>query len=192
MLNTNKRPAKLHKRMNVRFENHGSEAVPACDIHADFAVGSDMLDEIEPGLKAMLYRQPEAGDQMELTTEAAKAFTVLKHPGLEPIVLKGKFPGYEIEVSDPNDEQPQAAPFFMVDVTLKKITVEAKDGGTAVITVTAQFLVDEDELAGCLSLLKVQDVLLTLTPPKPNAALAQPVPEAKGTQDAASASLPLH
>jgi hypothetical protein len=177
MLSTEDRPATL-QNVNLRVERHGDERHTAADLKIGFQLPSSELDAIEKGLTEMLYRKPTAeGDQLQIDPNAANAFTVLKHPGLEPIRLKGKFPGYEISIADPNgrqieDPENPAGPMiypdalFLVDVELKKITVEAHDGGTASVTITASVPVDRDELADARDLLEAGDVLMTLTPPK--------------------------
>lgn len=176
MLKTDARPATL-QNVNLRIEKHGKERVLAADLKIGFQLPSSELDSIEKGLTEMLYRQPTAeGDQLRIE-EPATAFTVLKHPSLEPVRLKGKFPGYELTISDPNrQEEPEQAgkggplidgyqPLFLVDVEVKKITVDGQDGGTALILITASMPVDADEVSECSELLEAGEILLTLTPP---------------------------
>ena len=123
MLTTDKREAEL-QNVNLRYEKHGDERVPAVDLKFQFNIGSADLDGIVPGMRETLYPQPKQRDQMELEG-GSEAFTALRHPDLEPVKIKGKFPGYELELAIPNDDD---EPEGFVDVELKKLTFDAKEG----------------------------------------------------------------
>lgn len=163
MLNTEKREASL-QNVNLRIQRHGEDRVTAADLKFEFSLGSQDLDSIAPGLKETLYRQPTTGDQMQLGT-GPEGWTVLRHPDLEPVRIKGKFPGYELALGLPHQDPANGEWFGLVDVELKKVTVDPKDGGTVVVTVTASMPVDDDEVGEITAFLRAGDVLLTLNPP---------------------------
>lgn len=153
--------------VNVRIENHGTERVLACDFKLTLKIPSDDLNEIEPGLRESLFRTPQSGDQLQLVDDNAARFTVLKHPLLEPQVLRQKFPGYELTIAPPGTEPDDTAEdLFLADVELKKFTIEPHDGGSCTVKVTASSRIDRDDAAWALGFLVDGDVLLTLTPPK--------------------------
>lgn len=153
--------------VNVRIEKHGKERKLAADFKLSMKIPSDDLNEIEPGLRESLFRTPQSGDQLQLVDENAARFTVLKHPLLEPQVLKQKFPGYELTIAPPGTEgDAEGENLFLPDVELKKFTIEPHDGGSCTVSVTASAQIDRDDAAWALGFLVDGDVLLTLTPPK--------------------------
>lgn len=160
MLTTDKREAEL-QNANLRYQKHGDERVPAVDLKLQFNIGSIDLDGIVPGMRETLYRQPKQGDQMELDA-GPEGWTALRHPDIEPVKVKGKFPGYELGLSIANDEE---ATEGFVDVELKKLTFDPMEGGTVVVTVTASLTIEEDDAPAVIAFLRAGDVLLTLTPP---------------------------
>lgn len=163
MLTTEVRPAYLHN-VNIRIEKHGADRSPAADLKLSFQVNSEELDLIEPGLKETLYRQPKSGDQLHLGATPV-SWAVLRHPGLEPVRLKGKFPGYELTLAPDLPGATDGDELPAVDVELKKITVDAHDGGTATVTLTVSFPVTPDEVALSTQFLQEGNLFLTLTPP---------------------------
>lgn len=161
MLNTDKQQGQVI-HVNTRIQNAGATRILAADTKIGFMVNSDVLNDIHPGLRDSLYRQPDKeGDQLQL--DAPSSYTVLRHPGFEPMKFKHKFPGYEITLTPPEEG---AEPLvFLVDVTVKKIEVDPQQGGSALITLTASAAVDLEEAADLLDALVREDVLITLVPP---------------------------
>lgn len=156
--------------LNVRIERHGDERETACDVKLSVDVPAERLNDLSSGLCESLFRKPGKGDQMPLVEVGKKpdpGFTVLKHPGLEPQKLKQKFPGYELQVGSNAD----AEPLFLADVEVKNFTIEPHEGGSTTITFTASSEVDDDEIGELLALLRGEDAVATLVPPK---AQAQP------------------
>jgi hypothetical protein len=154
--------------LNVRCERHGEERATACDVKMVVDVEAARLNDLSPGLCESLFRKPGKGDQMPLVEVGKKqdaGFTVLKHPGLEPQKLKQKFPGYELRLSPPDVDKE----LFLADVEVKNFTIEPHEGGSTRITFTASSLVDDDEIGELLALLREEDAIATLTPPKAQA-----------------------
>ena len=154
--------------LNLRAEKHGDENQPACDVKVSVDIAAEGLNDIHPGLCESLYRRPGKGDQrplIEVGKGSDQAFTVVKHPGLEPVQLKQKFPGYEMHVRGPNDE----TDLFFADAEVKNFKITPHEGGTTNITFSVGTHVDEDEIAGLLPFLRDPDAVITLTPPKAQA-----------------------
>ena len=151
--------------LNLRSEKHGDENTPTCDIKVSVDVAAERLGDIHPGLCESLYRQPTTGDQIALIDKKAeKAFTVIRHPGLEPVKLKQKFPGYELLVFAPGSDDDEDGIAF-VDGEVKNFTIIPREGGTTTITFSVGTEVDEDDISGLLPFLRDPDAVLTLTPP---------------------------
>lgn len=161
--------------LSLRIERHGEERKPACDIKLSVDVPAERLNDLHPGLCESLYRQPSKGDQISLIDKAAeKAFTVVRHPCLEPQKLKQKFPGYEATLAPQGEE----AGIFLADVEIKNFTIEPHEGGSTTISFTASTLVDEDEIAELLTRLQAEDATVTLTPPSRQAEQQEPLADA--------------
>lgn len=151
--------------LNLRAEKHGDENQPACDIKVAVDLPSVRLNDIASGLCESLYRKPAKGDQLplvEVGKGAENQFTVLKHPGLEPLQLKHKFPGYELGISAPEAED---GPFF-ADAEVKNFKITPRDGGTATVSFSVGVEVNEEDVAALLPFLRNPDAEVTLTPPK--------------------------
>lgn len=156
--------------LNLRAEKHGDENQPACDIKISVDLPAERINDIGPGLCESLFRKPGKGDQMPLVEVGKKpdpGFTVLKHPGLEPLQLKQKFPGYELSIAG-EDGDPEQGLFF-ADGEVKNFKITPHEGGTTNVTFTVGTHVDEDEIAGLLPFLRDPAAVITLTPPKAQA-----------------------
>lgn len=168
MFNLSKSNAKI-TNLNLRAEKHGDQNQPACDIKVAVDLPAERLDDISPGLCESLFRRPGAGDQLPLVEVGKKpepGFTALKHPGLEPVKVNQKFPGYELTVHAP--EQDEDATFF-AGAEVKSFTITAREGGTATVVFSVGVQVDEEDIAALLPYLRDPDAVLTLVPPKAQA-----------------------
>lgn len=147
--------------LNIRIERHGDERQPACDIKMVVDMPSERLDDIHPGLCLSLYRKPGKGDQIALIDKkSGDAYTEVRHPLLEPLKLKQKFPGYEATISTGDEEG-----LFLADVEIKNFTIDPHEGGSTTITFTASSTVDRDEIGSLLEYLEGEDAVLSLVPP---------------------------
>lgn len=152
--------------LNLRAEKHGDKNQPACDIKISVDLPSARLDDISTGLCESLFRKPGAGDQLPLVEVGKKpepGYTALRHPGLEPVNVKQKFPGYEITVAAPHAEEDSG--LFFADAEVKNFKIDPREGGTATVTFSVGVNVDEEEIAGLLPFLRDPDAVLTLVPP---------------------------
>ena len=168
MFNLNKNNAKV-SNLSVRVEHHGEARKDAIDLKLSVDVPAESLNDIQSGLCESIYRQPTPGDQISLIDrKAEKAFTVLRYPGLEPLKIKQKFPGYEMTLAQVGDEEDGA---FFADAEVKNFDIESHEGGTTTIEFTVSIgEVDDDEYLALRHLNLDGKVLLTLTPPTKQAA----------------------
>lgn len=157
--------------LNLRAEKHGEVNQPACDIKVSVDIQAEALNDIHPGLCESLFRKPGKGDQMPLVEvgKGAGAFTVVKHPGLEPLQLKQKFPGYEAKITKPMCDEEDA--LFFADAEVKNFKITPHEGGTTNVTFSIGTQVDEEEISDLLQFLRDPEAVITLTPPKSSAEL---------------------
>lgn len=168
MLSLHQHNASL-SNLNLRIERHGDERQLAADLKLTVNVAGPVLNDIERGLHESLFRKPAAaGEQPDLIDPAL--LTAVKFPLMEPVKLSHKFPGYEVEIGDGDEE-----PLVLADVELKKISAQAIEGGSAELVFTLSAAIDEEEAAELTRLYVREDVVLSMTPPK---AQAQQDPDA--------------
>lgn len=163
------------KSLNTRIEKHGTDRVLAADIVLAVNAPNTILETIEPGLRQSLFRKPGAGDQMDFDHEqkaqAAQitdSLVAVRHPGLGPVQVSHKFPGYEAVLLDAFDDS-TVEEIVLVDLTLKKLSIQPIEGGSVLLIFTVSGAVTNDEVAELCDALVREDVRLTLTPPKAQA-----------------------
>jgi len=179
MLNLDKHNSEI-TNLNLRAEKHGDENNPACDIKLQVDVQAERLNDIHPGLCDSLFRKPAAGDQRPLIEVGKKkqddSYTEVRHPSLEPLKLKQKFPGYELTILAPDND---GEGLFFADAEVKNFTITPREGGTASLAFSVGVDVDEDDIAGLLPFLRNPDAVVTLVAPKAAAQQdAESMPEA--------------
>lgn len=166
MLALSVHPATL-SNTNIRIERHGEDRQLAADLKLSMNVAGVVLNDLEPGLHDSLFRKPAGpGEQPDLIDPSL--LTAVKFPHLDPISLSHKFPGYELELAESDDEA-APEPFFLADVEIKKITVKALEGGSATLTLTASANIEPEDARDLTDLLVREDVFLSLRPPKAKA-----------------------
>jgi hypothetical protein len=161
MFNLSKHVAKVI-HLSIRIERHGDERKPAADVKLVVDLPAEALNDIHPGLCESLYRKPAAGDQIALIDKKSdKGFTVVRHPSIEPLQIKQKFPGYELSINT----EAQGEDVFLADAEIKNFLIKTHEGGTATVTFTASSLIDRDDIAALLDFLEREDATVTLDPP---------------------------
>lgn len=181
MLNLEIHPATL-SNLNIRIERHGDDRQLAADLKLTMQVAGVTLNDLQPGLHESLFRKPGAGEQQELLDPAL--LTAVKFPGIDPVSLSHKFPGYEVELS----EDGEGSPVFLADVEIKRISAKALEGGSATLTLTASANIDSDDARDLTYLLVREDVFVTLTPPKAKAQQDVDAGDAANDDDGAQAA----
>lgn len=145
---------------NPRKECHGEERVLAGDLKCEVTAGNAVLDHFDKSLRKTLYRKPHGSAEQTNLELGGDGLTELKMPHLAPLRWDDKFPGYELTIHfDLSD------PLAFDDVELTGFSFEALQGGSVKITFTAKMNVDKAQ-SGELSDLQMEDVEITLTPPK--------------------------
>ena len=153
--------------VNPRMEKHGKENILAADLKITIDFSNDVLDRIEPGLLAALYRKPtksEAGDLFD-GTDSAPGPRVLRFPKIGALSYENDFPGYSMVVhrgvTGDND-------IALDGVTIDKMQFDAKEGGTVALSFRAVIHPDvEKGHLDALCALIQSEIDVTLTPPAP-------------------------
>jgi hypothetical protein len=163
----------------TRIEFHGEDRVPASDVKLHVDVPAEALNGLSKGLCESLYRKPGKGDQIALIDKAAdNAYTMLRHPCLEPQKLKQKFPGYELALGVVEGDAFVQKAFF-ADAEAKNFTVTPHEGGSTAIEFTVSVSdVDEDDYLELRRLLIDGAAVVTLTPPTAQKKQEDQVPKA--------------
>lgn len=155
--------------LNVRIERHGDDRKLATDLKFTANAGNAILDDIDKGLRDALFRKPGSGEQQPLPIDGNN-LTAVKFPALAPVKLAHEFPGYELDISsEAGEENDDTLP--LVDVTVKRLEIAPIEGGSVSLTFTASVNAEPGDLTDLATLLEIETVYLTLTPPKAQAQL---------------------
>jgi hypothetical protein len=154
-------PATL-ANLNTRTEKVGKDNHrPAADLKFSVDLHNSALDSIHPGLLKSLYRgNDESGSQGDLVA-SADTLTTPRYPKAKAWASTEDWPGYFLSVTKGEFDPKQVD---LDKVTLKGITVDAKNGGTVTVTFTCSgYPTGED--VGKLYELMGHDVEIVLSAP---------------------------
>ena len=161
--------------LNTRIQKHGADRVLAADLAMTVNAPNTILETIEPGLRTSLFRKPGKGDQMDFdhdqkaqAAQITDQLVAVRHPGFGPLQVAHKFPGYELVILDAFEDS-TVEPIVLVDLTMKKLTIQPIEGGSVLLSFTVSGEVTNDDVAELCDALVREDVRLTLTPPKAHA-----------------------
>lgn len=170
-MNIKNQIAKL-AHLNVREEKHGEETVLALDIKLTADVPNTFLDVICQGLKASLYKRDDnqgdlLGDDQHMTS--------LRYPSMATIKFGLSMTSAKLVIEFFQGPHAESLDF---EVTVKRIDLDCKEGGTVAISFNAQTLPDSGQV-GTLSALLGHDVTVSLYP----GAVSQLVAEQRDNSD---------
>lgn len=153
------------EHLNCRVEMKGEEREPAVDLKFSLSLSNDVLDAIEPGLKAAFYAAaPGAVDDM-LTPghRPTRRFHVL-----EEVPVNTQLIGAKVTIKRGFTGQSDIH-FGACDVN--KLRVSILEGGTCNLTLRVQCAPDSEQMADLYELQR-ETVVLTVTPPTAEEQLA--------------------
>ena len=146
-----------------RVEKHGDEDKPAVSIKLSIEGPNTLLDAIDPNIRHALYK---AVDDQEQLPGVEPATPVLRCNAFEKHTLTASHEGWTLAIDSEVDE---AAPMMFGGCKCDKFSVDAKQGGSIVLTIRVGTSdIDADRL-GWLGMHNGEDIWITLTPPKPKA-----------------------
>lgn len=148
--------------LNTRTEKVGKDNHrPAADLKFSVDLHNSALDSIHPGLLKSLYKQTDEGGHQGDLVASPDTLTTPRYPKAKPWGSTEDWPGYFLSLSHGEFE---AKNVELDKVTLKGITVEAKNGGTVTVSFTCSgYPTGED--VGKLYDLQGHDVELILSAP---------------------------
>lgn len=143
-----------------RVEKHGDDDVPAVSIGLEITAPNTLLDTIDPKLRHALYTAVEGQEDLPGVEPATP---VLRCHSFETHALTTVHEGWTLEVDDGIDG---TLPMVFGGCKLSKFRVQAKQGGSIVLTFRAGTAdVDADKL-GKLGMHVGQSIWVTLHAPK--------------------------
>lgn len=143
--------------VNLGEEKHGEEDVLRYDLKLTADVGNDFLTQLEPTLKAALYRaEGESGEQAPLIDDGTH-LPVLRFPAMGTIAWEGRMPMAKVLISGGRKK-------IALEADVDKVRLVPKDGGTVALTFRVQFIPDEEQLGLMPALLQTKQVKVSFAP----------------------------
>lgn len=146
-----------------RVEKHGDEDKPAVSIKLSIEGPNTLLDAIDPNIRHALYKPKDD----EPTLPGVEVSTpVLRCNAFEKHTLTASHEGWTLAIDSEVDD---TAPMLFGSCKCDKFSVDAKQGGSIVLTIRVGTSdIDADRL-GWLGMHNGEDIWITLTPPTPKA-----------------------
>ena len=153
-----------------RVEKHGDEDKPAVSIKLSIEGPNTLLDAIDPGIRQALYKAKP--DETPELPGVEPATPILRCNAFDKHTLTASHEGWTLAIdSEVDDTQPMKFGGVKVD----RFVVEAKQGGTIVLSIRLGTSdVDADRL-GRLGMHNGESIWITLTPPEPKPASGMPL-----------------
>ena len=144
-----------------RVEKHGDDDKPAVSIKLSIEGPNTLLDAIDPNIRLALYKPKDD----EPTLPGVEVSTpVLRCNAFEKHTLTASHEGWTLAIDSEVDD---TAPMLFGSCKCDKFSVDAKQGGSIVLTIRVGTSdIDADRL-GWLGMHNGEDIWITLTPPKP-------------------------
>ena len=142
-----------------RQETHGEDRVPAVTVGIKIEAANTMLDQIDPAIRQALYKAVDAQaelDGMEPSTP------VLRCNSFDSISLTTAHEGWSLMVDDSIDE---SAAMTFGGCKVDKFRVDAKQGGSIVLSFRCGTSDVDAERLGALGMHNGQDIWIKLLPP---------------------------
>lgn len=153
------------RSVNIRAEMHGAEPVPAIDIGLHMKVSNNVLLDLDPPLKAMLYKPGgELDDEPELDgIDPHSDMPELRSTELVmPVALAREYSGMSLEIDYGLGGKSNIK---VGDCEANQFKVGALEGGTIELDFRVQASGLEGSVLGQIGALVKHDVLVTLTGP---------------------------
>ena len=147
-----------------RVEKHGGDDKPAVSIKLSIEGPNTLLDAIDPHIRHALYKAKP--DETPELPGVEPATPILRCNAFEKHTLTASHEGWTLAIDSEVDD---TAPMLFGGCKCDKFVVDAKQGGSIVLTIRVGTSdIDADRL-GWLGMHNGEDIWITLTPPKPNA-----------------------
>lgn len=162
MFQFNEITAKL-SNVNVKAEIHDEDTKLAADLSIELRGPNTILEDIAPGLLAVLYRKAEDGEdeQGELDLDPQR-LSKLAFPFLQqPLKWDKEYTGFTFVMHYGIDEKSATK---LADCQVDKWKFECQDGGTVITTFRVIAHPEEDEIGHLCTQIQ-QSIVMSLIPP---------------------------
>jgi hypothetical protein len=147
--------------VNARAECHGDEKKPALDLKLVCAMPNDVLIELHPELRSLLYKRPDDPDLADQGTP--DALTSLRFPKMSGFKWDFEAEGYSLRIAygigGPSD-------IILSDCKVHKVSIQPQNGGTVNVSCTV-VAHPESGVVGKLCEMIQQTVEMDLIAPEP-------------------------
>ncbi len=144
------------EHLNTRAEKHGDQNMLAVDIKIVADVPNTFLSQLDPDLKASLYKGEEDAAQASLVEDAGH-MPVLRYPSMAAFKYQVSMVKAKLTIHGAKKEQD-----LVFEVKISDIKLDCKHGGTVELTFSAATL-PEAEQVGQLSGMLKQDVRVSVS-----------------------------
>lgn len=150
--------------LNVRTENHGDGLARAIDLKCHMDLPNSWLDQLDPSLLDMLFKPVEVEEaQGKLEGVASVTKPLLRTHRIKfPMALDLDYSGYQLTV---DRGLGGSSNLVLQEVSLNKVTINCKEGGTVELGFRLQISNVGDEVIGRLSSYIKADMFIALLPP---------------------------
>ncbi|WP_103035275.1 hypothetical protein [Castellaniella caeni] len=147
---------------NPRPEKHGPESVPGADLKISMTVSNDVLNEFQPTLKSMLFREPEPNEEDLLDKAGTPGLTRLRFGNrINKIGWAYDIVGADFTIHYGTGKHD----IELSDTTVDGFTFEPMDGGSVVVTFRVKCSPNEQQ-GGKLFTLMGGEIEFSLVPPE--------------------------
>lgn len=145
-----------------RVEKHGDDDKPAVSIKLSIEGPNTLLDAIDPHIRHALYKAKP--DETPELPGVEPATPILRCNAFDKHTLTASHEGWTLAIDSEVDD---TDPMLFGGCKCDKFSVDAKQGGSIVLTIRVGTSdIDADRL-GWLGMHNGEDIWITLTPPKP-------------------------
>lgn len=145
-----------------RVEKHGDDDKPAVSIKLSIKGPNTLLDAIDPHIRHALYKAKP--DETPELPGVEPATPILRCNAFDKHTLTASYEGWTLAIDSEVDD---TDPMLFGGCKCDKFSVDAKQGGSIVLTIRVGTSdIDADRL-GWLGMHNGEDIWITLTPPKP-------------------------
>jgi hypothetical protein len=156
-------PATLSS-VTPRIEKHGDADVPAVTLGLRITAANTLLDLLEPGLLAMLYKpvevEPAQGELPEV--EQATSMPLLRVRIIEELRLRGELSGWALAIEYGIDE---SSAIHLGQCKVDKFRVTPAEGGSIELALRIGTRDVDEESMGRLTMLLGHEINITLIAP---------------------------
>ena len=144
------------EHLNTRAEKHGDQNMLAVDIKIVSDVPNTFLSQLDPDLKASLYKTEEGESQASLVEDAGH-MPVLRYPSMAAFKYQVSMVKAKLTIHGAKKEND-----LSFEVKITDIKLDCKHGGTVELTFSAATLPEAEQVGELSGMLK-QDIRVSVS-----------------------------